>query len=823
MSRKGWESGPELRWRLSLSWLALAWERIWPAFWPLVALAGVFAVLALLDLLPLLPSWLHVLVLGAFLLAAAAATVQAVRKLRWPHGDAAMRRLETTNDLPHRPLTAVTDDLALGSGDPQTLALWQAHRRRLAAQLGRLRIALPRAGLASVDPYGLRAVVVLLLIIAAAGGLDSWQNRLERAVSPAFAAASQEPTSLSAWINPPSYTGLAPLFLDPKNVTSFDIPAGSRFLAQVQGGSESPELVSAAGRAAFERIGSNLYRLEEVLREPEEAAEGDAPTPESAPGDRLTIEQNGSAIASWPVTLIPDNPPQSEFTAAPSRTERSSLRLDYLAQDDYGVAGLIAKIHRIDKPEAEPIELEMVLAQRYARSVEGSSFHDLTPHPWAGLAVEIELTALDAIEQTGISDRVRTVLPERIFNHPVARALVELRKQLTLEPDVRLPVVQSLNELSDRPDHFFHDMAVALALYTASRRLIHDKSDAAVGQVQKLMWDTALRIEEGELAIAEQDLREIQEALMEALAKGAETEEIERLLDQLQQALDNFVEALAEQMQQQMAEGAEPQPLPPDAQMMQRQDLQEMIDRAREMARNGMQDAARDLLAQLQEMLENLRAQPFAQGMNEEMREAQSMMRDLESMMQRQQELLDRSFRRSQERNNSQEGQAQQRSESRQDAQGQESLRRDLGELMRQLGEMMGDIPKPLGRAEREMRSARDALEGENHHDAVRPQARSMDQLQQGMQSMAESFMQMMGAQQDQGTGNVGARPGFGNDPLGRSTGRGAREAMEGVQIPDQMDVQRSREILDELRRRSGERSRPPVELDYIDRLLRQF
>jgi Domain of unknown function (DUF4175) len=35
--------------------------------------------------------------------------------------------------------------------------------------------------------------------------------------------------------------------------------------------------------------------------------------------------------------------------------------------------------------------------------------------------------------------------------------------------------------------------------------------------------------------------------------------------------------------------------------------------------------------------------------------------------------------------------------------------------------------------------------------------------------------------------------------------------------------LQKSRQILDELRRRAGERSRPAIELDYIDRLLRRF
>jgi hypothetical protein len=43
------------------------------------------------------------------------------------------------------------------------------------------------------------------------------------------------------------------------------------------------------------------------------------------------------------------------------------------------------------------------------------------------------------------------------------------------------------------------------------------------------------------------------------------------------------------------------------------------------------------------------------------------------------------------------------------------------------------------------------------------------------------------------------------------------------VEIPSESDVQRARRILDELRRRAGERNRPALERDYIDRLLKQF
>jgi hypothetical protein len=44
-----------------------------------------------------------------------------------------------------------------------------------------------------------------------------------------------------------------------------------------------------------------------------------------------------------------------------------------------------------------------------------------------------------------------------------------------------------------------------------------------------------------------------------------------------------------------------------------------------------------------------------------------------------------------------------------------------------------------------------------------------------------------------------------------------------GVKIPEEGAVQRAREILDELRRRSGQLDRRRLELEYINRLLQRF
>ena len=70
--------------------------------------------------------------------------------------------------------------------------------------------------------------------------------------------------------------------------------------------------------------------------------------------------------------------------------------------------------------------------------------------------------------------------------------------------------------------------------------------------------------------------------------------------------------------------------------------------------------------------------------------------------------------------------------------------------------------------------------------------------------------------------GVTGQQPLPGRDPLGRPMNRGSFDT-DNVHIPDEADIQRARRILDELRRRLGERHRPDLELDYIERLLRRF
>ncbi len=561
----------------------------------------------------------------------------------------------------------------------------------------------------------------------------------------------------------------------------------------------------------------------------------------------LTLTQGSSTLGRWPIEIVPDNPPTIAFAQPPKGTPRAALRLDYRAGDDYGVETAKAVIRRAgDRSEEENpeelVELELPLPGLHLKEAQATSYHDLSPHPWAGLPVEIRLVATDALGQTGESAPAQMTLPERVFNHPIARAIIDQRKELAKDPRSAEAVAEILGDLNKRPVLYRDDTAVYLALHLARVRLAHGRDKDTISAVEQMLWDTALRIEDGRMALAEQDLRRLQQQLQDALAKNAPDAEIERLMSELRQALDRYLQSLAEELQRNPE--AAMQPTDP-SKVITGRDLQRMLDRARDMARSGARDQARELLSQMQNMLENLRAaRPGQQqrGNNQ----AQQMMRGLQDLMQRQQQLLDKSFRA--QRQQGQQAQPGQQDRSRQPGQPgdqqesaeqggelgdeageQEGLRHSLGDLMRRLGEGMGDIPDPFGRAERAMRDATGALQRRQPGDAIGPQTEALDQLQQAARDFAQQLQQRLGkGWGDPSDDEIGAtdrdqRGRVERDPFGRPTSSNGTYDQSDVRIPDENTLQKSRQILDELRRRAGERSRPLIELDYIERLLKRF
>ena len=143
-------------------------------------------------------------------------------------------------------------------------------------------------------------------------------------------------------------------------------------------------------------------------------------------------------------------------------------------------------------------------------------------------------------------------------------------------------------------------------------------------------------------------------------------------------------------------------------------------------------------------------------------------------------------------------------------------MRDRLGQMMDSMRGMGMPPSDQLGNAKEAMREAERALGEGDLGRAAEQEARALDQLRQGAQQMAEQMMK--GMRQGRTGRNVNNM-----DPLGRPQSTTNPDPGLSVKVPDQIDAQRAREILEELRKRLSDQKRPTIELDYIERLLKRF
>jgi uncharacterized protein (TIGR02302 family) len=278
-----------------------------------------------------------------------------------------------------------------------------------------------------------------------------------------------------------------------------------------------------------------------------------------------------------------------------------------------------------------------------------------------------------------------------------------------------------------------------------------------------------------------------------------------------------------------------------------------MLDRLENMARNGAKDAAKQLLQELQQMMENLQmATPDMNGGDDD--DMMSALDDLGDMIRQQQNLRDRTFKEGQNQRQQQGqqhgGQSTPGGQPNQQPgnsmgelrQNQQALRDRLNKLLDELKQhgfgqnqqgqqgqgQQGqgqDQTDQLGQAGNAMGDAAGQLGDGNPDSAVDSQGRALDALRKGAQSLAQSMQQQMGQGNNPGrAGRLGMqRAEQDTDPLGRPL-RGRDYGDDStVRVPGEIDVQRARRIIEELRKRFGDMGRPQEELDYIERLLKDY
>ena len=799
-----------VRVRVWLAQLSLFLESVWRALWPVASAVGLFVAVSLAGLWQLVEGWYHLGGLVLFGFGFLWLLIVRLPRITVPSRDQGKRRLETDSGVAHRPLQTLDDQLArTATADPATARLWAVSRQRAATSLAQLRPDWPRPGLAARDTRAIRYAVGLLLFVGLmAAGADAPQQ-MARAFTPNLSAPVPKAV-FEAWVTPPAYTGKAPVLLtegshkkqmdqgtSPEEPV-FQVPTGSQLFVRLYGGAGQPALLAGENRIKATAVDGLNHELSYQLDTPVTAA----------------LVQGATELQQWTFALIPDEPPQAAFEDDPSVGARLGLKIPLLATDDYGLTELkLSLAHKQLPADTIDIRLPGLAPKTFRRS----AFHDFTPHKWAGLPVTLTLIASDAAGQTSRSQTLNITLPERRFEHPVARAIIEQRRRLASDGDNRNGISRAIRVIASFPEEFNNDSVVTLTLRATIQRLELNGHGKAVDEVIDMLWDTALRIEDGVLSLAERALRKAEQNLMDALSRNASQAEIDRLTQELKQAMDRFLQAMLEQA----AKNPNPEnmanlPVDPNARSVDRQDLQRMLDRARELSALGARDAARELLARLREMLENLRTGIQQGQMSPQTESGQKALGELGKLMRRQQELMDQSLRR-QQKGNARPGDKQSKAA----AAEQEALRRRLGEIMRQLGEARGNIPQQLGKAERSMRGAGKSLQQGQPGEAAPQQGNALQQMRGGAEALAKA---MAGERGQRGLTGQGRQPmpGQNTDPLGRPLdGMGSDPGKQ--KIPDENVVQRARQVLKELQDRASDLTRPAQERDYLDRLLRRF
>lgn len=860
---------------------ALLVERAWPLVLSLGCLLALFLVLSWFGVFAAMPFLLRAVVLLALLTAAGYAFYRN-RSIHWPTSAETDARIEASSRLSHQPLRAQGDTLP-ANADPFALALFQEHKRRMAEKLRHLSGGTVRTQTERLDPYGLRAIVLLLFVTAFAYSFGPGGGRIGDAfVIPRDTIQIAE-RRVDAWVTPPAYTGRAPIFLAGPSVEGdpvdgpITVPEGSALSVRVSDASGIDFSFSPTrDEAEVMRV------LPSEKGGPQGAAEGQASgtetntasnnTEPSGPASyELALTESGTASLSstllsygdWEIEVTPDEDPVIEFTAPPSEAERGGgLELAYRVEDDYGVKSAKAEIAVVDdqvakdaRPLFAPPEILLALPRRSQNGSEARTSANLLESPYAGADVELTLNATDAAGQVGRSEPATMTLPERRFSNPLARAVVEQRRILALDANSVPRVLQMLDAVTLRGDTFIQNAADYLALKAARSRIASAYDDEGLISSVDFLWEIALGIEDGNLSLAEQRLRDAREQLSEALENGASDEEIEQLMQELREAMQEYLQEYARAMENQPPQSQQQMG---EMQELRQQDLDRMLDQIEDLAKSGSKDAAQQLLSELQQMMDSLQAmRPGEQQQQQGQSQMQEQMNRMGELLQEQQRLMDETYDlgRRQYRQQQQENQQRMPGEPRENGQpqqggepqqGEEMSREELAEMMEELQKRQGALQEQLealqqelgeqglepsddlGEAGEAMGEAEGALGEGNDGRAVGEQGRAMEAMRRGAQDMMNQM------QQAQGQGQPGEGPGgqngpgmqgqqqqqSGRDPLGRQRQTQGPQFGQDVGVPDEIDAQRAREILEEIRDRLGDQLSPELERRYLERLL---
>lgn len=801
-----------LRWPLRLTRAGMAAERLTRAFWPVwtLGLAAIAAVgLGGLETASVEVFWTACLALGFGFIAG---LVRGARQMKWPTAAEALARLDAT--LPGRPIAALSDQQAIGAHDAASVRVWAAHRSRMIARALTARAPAPDLGLAKRDPFALRYVALTLVLVA--GLFGSLERIWVLASGPGVSAPELASASWEGWAEPPAYTGKPDIYLSKQPAGALALAQGTKIVIRLYGPDDAlafSETLSGKNITPT-RPASNIRSYEFV----------------HAQAGQLIISGEGGR--SWDIGLLPDTPPQISASAPMDRKADGTMSQPFKASDDFGITKGEARFEldlpaldrrfglAVDGEPQPPLIFDLPRPGRGERKkIAAVLSEDASKHPWANLPVIMTLSVTDALGQTASSAPAKITLPGRRFFDPLAAGVAEMRRDLLWSRGNATRTVQILRAMTWQPEGFIKNERAYLLLRVAIKRL-----DASILQggmsaplrdeLAEALWQVSVLLEDGGLQDAFERMQQAQERLTQAIRNGASDEEINKLMEALKDATDDYLKRLAEQAKDpnsddELAQNQQGQSISGDQ-------IQQMMDQIEKLMKEGRKAEAQAMLDQLNELMKNIQVtkQNGGQGGDKAMRDLQQTLRDQEN-------LSDEAF-------DQQQGKGGQESEDL--ARRQQALADQLERQQDQLPDLPGDTDnkaqKSLDQAGRAMEDAEKALREGDLGRAIDRQAEAIEQLHEGLRdmgrSMAENRKDQSGSQDQDGLTQNSDRE-LPRDPLGRTQSQDGTSGTDGKLPEGPGATERTRNLLDEIRRRAGEQGRPKSERDYLGRLIGPF
>lgn len=794
-----------------LTRLGLIAERVTKCFWPFwtvlfFALAPL--ILGRQDFLPLEVVWGYGVVA---ILALLWTLYRGIRRLNWPSEAEAVARVDAR--LVGRPIAALNDVQAIGADDVGSQAIWDAHLVRMQEKTRDARAVEPDLRVSSNDPYGLRYIAVLFMVVALLFG-SIWPVGSVAEAGTGTELLATGPV-WEGWIEPPAYTGKPTLYLADIIANRVQVPQGS-FITLRLYGQEGDLAVNETVSGRTDDLGAATDQQQGF---------------EVTQAGRLEIEGEGGA--TWQILLLEDEAPTVELTGPIEADAQGEMSQPFSAMDDYGVLAGVATIELnlegVDRRHGLTIEPDLrtviVIDLPMPFSDDRADFEeflidDFSEHPWANLPVVLTLQVEDGLGQTGASDPENIILPGRRFFQPIARAVIEQRRDILWSKANAPRAAQVLRAVSNRPDELFPDETTYLRLRAIIRRLeameTSGLSDEVQDELSLALWELAVQLEEGSLADARARLERAQERLEEAMRNGASDEEIAELMQELREAMSDYMQQLANEMEPSDNDGTDQPDQQQNGETITQDELQALMDRIQELMEEGRMAEAMELMEQLNELMENLQMTEGGEGGEGGPRTpGQQSMEDLAETLRDQQDLTDEAFRDLQEQFNQGQEQGQdpgdqsgqqpgqqpgEQGQDGQDGQGgqqpgqqqgqgqgqgdntqggltdesgqggeggggaqslaerQQALRDGLNQLRNGLPGLSGDAAdnaeQSLERAEGAMDGAEDALRDGDLAEAIDQQAEAMDALRDGLRNLGQALAenQMDELEEGQGT-----------------------------------------------------------------------